>query len=103
MSEADKADIDRAKALRLMGANASLIKRPVVEHAGGVLVGFDAGAWRRDAGAAATAFQQVFAPQFNQGGNLGAGIDRTMFALTAKNGHTRIYLTEGTANTGGST
>jgi hypothetical protein len=58
--------------------------------------GFDAGAWRRDAGAASTAFQQVFAPQFNQG----AGIDRTMFALTAKNGHTRIYLTDGTQNTG---
>jgi hypothetical protein len=58
---------------------------------------FDAGAWRRDAGAAQTAFQQVFAPQFNQG----AGIDRTMFALTAKNGHTRMYLTDGTANAAG--
>ena len=45
LSEADKADIDRAKALRLMEANPSLIKRPLVEHAGGVLVGFDAGAW----------------------------------------------------------
>ena len=45
LSEADKADIDRPKALRLMGANPSLIKRPVIEHAGGVLVGFDAGAW----------------------------------------------------------
>ena len=45
LSEADKADIDRPKALRLMGAHPSLIKRPVVEHAGGVLVGFDAGAW----------------------------------------------------------
>ena len=45
LSESDKADIDRAKALRLMEANPSLIKRPVVEHAGGVLVGFDAGAW----------------------------------------------------------
>jgi hypothetical protein len=60
---------------------------------------FDAGAWRRDSGAAATAFQQVFAPQFNQG----AGIDRTMFALTAKSGHTRIYLTDGTANGNGPT
>ena len=58
---------------------------------------FDAGAWRRDAGAGQTAFQQVFAPQFNQG----AGIDRTMFALTAKNGHTRMYLTDGTQNTAG--
>jgi len=45
LSEADKADIDRAKALRLMVANPSLIKRPVIEHAGGVLVGFDAGEW----------------------------------------------------------
>ena len=54
--------------------------------------GFDAGVWRRDAGAAATAFQKVFAPQFNQG----LGVDRNMFALTVKNNHTRIYLTEGT-------
>ena len=45
LSEADKADIDRAKALRLMVAHPSLIKRPVVEHAGGVLVGFSAGEW----------------------------------------------------------
>ena len=56
---------------------------------------FDAGAWRRDAGAGMTAFNQVFAPQFNQG----AGIDRTMFSLTVKNGKTRIYLTDGTQNT----
>jgi hypothetical protein len=60
---------------------------------------FDAGAWRRDAGAAQTAFQQVFAPQFNQG----AGIDRTMFALTPKSGHTRMYLTDGTSNGAGIT
>jgi hypothetical protein len=58
--------------------------------------GFDAGVWRRDAGAAPTAFQQVFAPQFP-----GGGTDRTMFALTVKNGNTRIYLTDGTANAGG--
>jgi arsenate reductase (glutaredoxin) len=45
LSEADKADIDRAKAIRLMQANPSLIKRPVVEHPGGLLVGFDAAAW----------------------------------------------------------
>ena len=53
---------------------------------------FDAGLWRRDAGAARTAFSQVFKPQFNQG----LGIDRLMFAMTVKNGHTRMYLTEGT-------
>ncbi len=58
---------------------------------------FDAGVWRRDSGASATSFNQVFAPQFNQG----AGIDRAMFALTVKNMHTRIYLTEGTQNGGG--
>jgi plasmid stability protein len=69
---------------------------------------FDAGLWRRDHGAAATAFSQVFKPQFTPpqctvpvppapptgcGTN---GVDRTMFALTVKGGHTRIYLTEGT-------
>jgi hypothetical protein len=53
---------------------------------------FDAGVWRRDGGGAPTAFNQIFAPQFNQG----LGIDRAMFALTVKNGHTRAYLTEGT-------
>jgi hypothetical protein len=58
---------------------------------------FDQGLWRRDSGAAATAFSQVFKPQF-----AGGGTDRTMFALTKKNAHTRIYLTEGTANGGGS-
>jgi hypothetical protein len=57
---------------------------------------FEAGAWRRDAGAASTAFSQVFAPQF-----AGGGTDRTMFALTVKNAKTRIYLTDGTANGGG--
>jgi len=45
LSEADKSDIDRAKALRLMQAHPSLIKRPVVEHGGGLLVGFDAAEW----------------------------------------------------------
>ena len=58
---------------------------------------FDQGAWRRDAGAGQTSFGQVFAPQFA----VGAGIDRTMFALTVKSSHTRIYLTDGTANQGG--
>jgi hypothetical protein len=72
---------------------------------------FDAGLWRRDAGAAATGFSQVFKPQFvppqctvpvppapPTGCGLN-GTDRTMFALTPKNGHTRIYLTEGTQPT----
>ena len=46
LSEADKAGIDRAKAIRLMQAHPSLIKRPVVEHPGGLLVGFDAAEWQ---------------------------------------------------------
>ena len=45
LNEADKADIDRAKALRLMQAHPSLIKRPVVEHDGGLLVGFAESEW----------------------------------------------------------
>lgn len=40
LDDADKADIDAAKALRLMEAQPSLIKRPVAEYRGGVLVGF---------------------------------------------------------------
>jgi len=50
LSDADKADIDRTKAIRLMQANPSLIKRPVVEHPGGLLVGFDAGEWEETLG-----------------------------------------------------
>jgi len=47
LPEADKAEIDRAKALQLMQAHPSLIKRPVVEHGQGVLVGFDPAEWQR--------------------------------------------------------
>lgn len=50
LSDADKADIDRAKAIRLMEASPSLIKRPVVEYEGGLLVGFDAAEWERALG-----------------------------------------------------
>lgn len=45
LDEADKADLDAEKAARLMEAHPSLIRRPVVEHAGGLLVGFDAAEW----------------------------------------------------------
>ena len=58
---------------------------------------FDQGVWRRsptlDGTTSATAFEQVFAPQFP-----GIDRDRTMFALTVKNSMTRIYLLDGTAN-----
>ena len=42
----DQADLDRARALALMVAQPSLIRRPVVEHAGGLLVGFSPEAWQ---------------------------------------------------------
>ncbi len=45
LSDADKAHIDGAKAVRLMAANPSMIKRPVVEHAGRILVGFKEAEW----------------------------------------------------------
>jgi hypothetical protein len=61
---------------------------------------FDAGLWRRsvalDGATSATDFKQVFAPRFP-----GGGVDRTMVAPTVKNGKTRLYLTDGTANAGG--
>jgi Spx/MgsR family transcriptional regulator len=47
LPESDKADLDAAKAVAIMAAHPSCIKRPVVEHAGGLLVGFDAKAWEQ--------------------------------------------------------
>ncbi|MBX7514255.1 ArsC family reductase [Qipengyuania sp. GH38] len=40
-----KADIDREKAIALMAEHPSMIKRPVAEHAGGILVGFREEDW----------------------------------------------------------
>jgi arsenate reductase (glutaredoxin) len=40
LPDADKADIDEDKAIALMRANPSMIKRPVVEGGGKLLVGF---------------------------------------------------------------
>jgi hypothetical protein len=61
---------------------------------------FDAGLWRRspalDGSASATDFKQVFGPRFP-----GGGTDRTTVAPTVKNGKTRLYLTDGTANANG--
>jgi Spx/MgsR family transcriptional regulator len=45
LAEADKADLDTDRAIALMVANTSTIKRPVVEHPGGVLVGFKEPEW----------------------------------------------------------
>jgi Spx/MgsR family transcriptional regulator len=45
LPESDKAGIDRARAIALMVEQPSLIKRPVLEYPGGVLVGFKPDAW----------------------------------------------------------
>jgi arsenate reductase-like glutaredoxin family protein len=45
LPEADKAGLDAAKAVALMATHPSTIKRPVVEHDGGLLVGFDENEW----------------------------------------------------------
>jgi arsenate reductase len=42
LPDADKAGIDRDRAIALMLANPSMIKRPVLEHGDVLLVGFDA-------------------------------------------------------------
>ena len=45
LPDSDKEGIDAAKAVTIMEANPSCIKRPVVEHPGGILVGFNQLEW----------------------------------------------------------
>ena len=45
LPDADKADLDQDKAVMLMAANPSCIKRPILEHSGGLLVGFKDAEW----------------------------------------------------------
>ena len=45
LPDADKDGIDAARAVKLMAANPSCIKRPVTEHPGGLLVGFNQMEW----------------------------------------------------------
>jgi arsenate reductase len=45
LPDADKADLDQAKAVAVMADNPSCIKRPIVEHPGGILVGFKEAEW----------------------------------------------------------
>ncbi len=45
LPDADKAEIDRAKAIALMIANPSMIKRPVVDGAERLLIGFKPDEW----------------------------------------------------------
>ena len=40
LSPSQQANLDEAKAMRLMSENPSLIKRPVLEHGGALMVGF---------------------------------------------------------------
>lgn len=46
LADADKAGLDADKAIALMVANPSLIKRPVVTGAGDLLVGFKPDQWQ---------------------------------------------------------
>jgi arsenate reductase (glutaredoxin) len=45
LPDADKEGLDAAKAVAVMAANPSCIKRPVLEHPGGLLVGFKPDEW----------------------------------------------------------
>jgi arsenate reductase (glutaredoxin) len=45
LPEEEKAGLDEVRAVALMEAQPSMIKRPVVEYTGGVLVGFKPGEW----------------------------------------------------------
>jgi Spx/MgsR family transcriptional regulator len=45
LPDTDKANLDEAKAIALMLAAPSMIKRPVVEHPKGLLVGFKPDQW----------------------------------------------------------
>jgi arsenate reductase (glutaredoxin) len=50
LSDADKADIDQAKAITLMEAQPSMIKRPVLDVDGDLLVGFKPDAYQAKLG-----------------------------------------------------
>lgn len=45
LPDADKLGLDATKAVAVMAANPSCIKRPVLEHPGGLLVGFKPDEW----------------------------------------------------------
>ncbi|MGC1269420.1 MAG: arsenate reductase [Croceibacterium sp.] len=47
LADSDKQGLDQDRAIALMVANPSCIKRPVVEHPGGLLVGFTPAAWEQ--------------------------------------------------------
>jgi Spx/MgsR family transcriptional regulator len=45
LPDAEKAGLDQARAIALMIDQPSMIKRPVVEHPGGLLIGFKPAEW----------------------------------------------------------
>lgn len=45
LADADKDGLDADKAVRIMAANTSAIKRPIVEYPGGLLIGFKEPEW----------------------------------------------------------
>jgi Spx/MgsR family transcriptional regulator len=47
LADADKEGLNAAKAVKVMAANPSAIKRPVIEYPGGLLVGFKEGEWEQ--------------------------------------------------------
>ena len=47
LPDADKAGLDEAKAIALMLAQPSMVKRPVLDASGRLLVGFSADAWAK--------------------------------------------------------
>lgn len=45
LPDTDKSGLDETKAVELMVGQPSMIKRPVVEHSGGILIGFRPDEW----------------------------------------------------------
>lgn len=46
LPDAAKSHLDRTRAIALMLEQPSMIKRPIVEHDGGLLIGFEEAEWR---------------------------------------------------------
>ena len=47
LPDADKAELDQARAIALMVAQPSMIKRPIAEYPGGLLLGFKPDIWQK--------------------------------------------------------
>lgn len=50
LPDADKAGLDQARAIALMVAQPSMIKRPIAEYPGGLLLGFKPDEWQKAIG-----------------------------------------------------